>query len=255
MDRDSSSDSDSDHEQKKKGGKKDEHQTGEYISQAIIQNVAGLTIPVLNCGSIELPDPKFGCSMLFCGSTRSGKTTLLNYLFKRHFENHISVLMSNSLNSDAYDYLKKQCVTSDFYFPELLKEMYKINHETKNHYEFMAVIDDVPDKREDPEMKRLLTIYRNSRISCMICAQTATMVNKMARSNINYVFLGRMNSSSEVERNIKDYLQGHWPTTLKMTEKIRLYKQLTENYTWIVLDQINGHMFLTRLQPSQIIGT
>jgi len=86
--------------------------------------------------------------------------------------------------------------------------MYKINHETKNHYEFMAVIDDVPDKREDLEMKRLMTIYRNSRISCIVCAQTATMVNKMARSNINWVLLGRMNSSSEVERNIKDYLQG-----------------------------------------------
>ena len=220
-----------------------------------MQNVAGMNLPVLNAGSIELPDPKFGVSMLFLGSTRSGKTTLLNYFFKRHFQDHISVLMSNSLNSDAYDYLKKRTVKSDFYHTEVLKEMYKINHGTKNHYEFLAIIDDVPDKREDPEIKRLLTIYRNSRISCMICAQIATMVNKMARSNINYVFLGRMNSSSEIERNIKDYLQGHLPTTMKMTEKIRLYKQLTEFYTWIVLDQINGTMFLTRLLPSQLIGT
>jgi glutaredoxin-related protein len=136
----------------------------------------------------------------------------------------------------------------------VLKEMYKINHGTKNEYEFLAIIDDVPDKREDVEMKRLMTIYRNSRISCMVCAQTATMVNKMSRSNINYVFLGRMNSSSEIERNIKDYLQGHLPTTLKMTEKIRLYKQLTEHYQWIVLDQINGQMFMTKLQPNQLIG-
>jgi glutaredoxin-related protein len=162
--------------------------------------------------------------------------------------------MSNSLQSDAYDFLKKRCVKSDFYFSEVLKEMYKINHGTKNEYEFLAIIDDVPDKREDVEMKRLMTIYRNSRISCMVCAQTATMVNKMSRSNINYVFLGRMNSSSEIERNIKDYLQGHLPTTLKMTEKIRLYKQLTEHYQWIVLDQINGQMFMTKLQPNQLIG-
>ena len=119
----------------------------------------------------------------------------------------------------------------------------------------MAIIDDVPDKREDQEMKRLMTIYRNSRISSIVCAQTATMINKMSRSNINYVLLGRMNSSSEVERNIKDYLQGHLPTTMKMTEKIRLYKEMTDNYQWIVLDNINGHMFLTRLLPSQIIGT
>jgi glutaredoxin-related protein len=119
----------------------------------------------------------------------------------------------------------------------------------------MAIIDDVPDKREDQEMKRLMTIYRNSRISSIVCAQTATMINKMSRSNINYVLLGRMNSSSEVERNIKDYLTGHLPTKMKMSEKIQWYKQATEHYQWIVLDNINGHMFMTKLQPSQIIGT
>jgi len=231
-----------------------EHQSGRYIQEANVQNVAGINIPVLNIASIELPNPKFGVSFILCGSTRSGKTTILNYLYKAHFKNHVSVLMSNSLNSDAYDMLKKSCVTSDFYHPEVLKEMYKINHATKNHYEFFAIIDDVPDKREDSEMKRLMTIYRNSRISSIVCAQTATMVNKMARSNINFVFLGRMNSSSEIERNIKDYLQGSLPTTMKMTEKIRLYKEWTSDYKWIVLDQINGLMFLTKLQPSQLIG-
>ena len=247
--------SSSDDDSVKSKGKKEEFQRGEYITQGVMHNAGGFNIPVVNAGAIEMPDGKFGVSLMFLGSTRSGKTTLLNYFFKRHFMNHISILMSNSLNSDAYDFLKKHTIASDFYFPEILKDCYKINHETKNNYEFMAIIDDVPDKREDLEMKRLLTIYRNSRISCMICAQVNTMVNKMARSNINYVFLGRMNSSSEIEKNLKDYLQGHLPTNWKMTEKIRWYKQTCENYTWIVLDQINGLMFLTRLLPNQIIGT
>ena len=245
----------SESEDEKPKSKKDEHQGDDYMSQSIVQNVAGISMPILNIASIELPDPKFGVSFILCGSTRSGKTTILNYLYKRHFKNHISVLMSNSLNSDAYDMLKKTCATSDFYHPEILKEAYKINHATKNHYEFMMIIDDVPDKREDAEMKRLMTIYRNSCISCIVCAQTATMVAKIARSNINYVFLGRMNSSSEIERNIKDYLQGHLPTSMKMTEKIGWYKQATSHYQWIVLDQINGTMFMTKLQPSQIYGT
>ena len=250
---DSSSDSDSSVEDKK--CKKEEHQTAGYITQGIMHNIGGVQIPVLNLGSLELPHSKFGCSFVLCGSTRSGKTTLLNYLWKKHFQDHISVLMSNSLNSDAYDMLKKKCVSSDFYFPEVLKEMYKINHETKNHYEFFAIIDDVPDKREDPEMKRLMCIYRNSRISSIVCAQTATMISKMARSNINYVLLGRMNSSSEIERNIKDYLQGSLPTTMKMTEKIAWYKDATSDYKWIVMDNINGIMFLTKLQPNQLYGT
>lgn len=219
-----------------------------------MQNVCGLEIPVLNLGSLELPDQKFGCSFIVVGSTRSGKTTLLNYLFKKHFMNHISVLMSNSLQSDAYNFLKKNCITSDFYHPEVLKDMYKINHETKNHYEFMCVIDDVPDKRNDPEIKRLMTIYRNSRISCFVCAQGLTMMDKLSRGNINFVLLGRMNSSEEIERNIKSFLQGHFPTMMKMSEKIKLYRQMTENHQWLVLDQINNHFFITKLNESQLIG-
>ena len=68
---------------------KQEHQTANYISQAIVQNVGGIQLPVLNIGSIELPDPKFGVSFVLCGSTRSGKTTILNYLYKTHFKNHV----------------------------------------------------------------------------------------------------------------------------------------------------------------------
>ena len=229
-----------------------EHTT--YMENAKMQNVCGLEIPVLNLGSLELPDQKFGCSFIVVGSTRSGKTTLLNYLFKKHFMNHISVLMSNSLQSDAYNFLKKNCITSDFYHPEVLKDMYKINHETKNHYEFMCVIDDVPDKRNDPEIKRLMTIYRNSRISCFVCAQGLTMMDKLSRGNINFVLLGRMNSSEEIERNIKSFLQGHFPTMMKMSEKIKLYRQMTENHQWLVLDQINNHFFITKLNESQLIG-
>ena len=225
-----------------------------YMNESNIQNVAGVSLPVLNMASIELPDAKFGCSMIFVGSTRSGKTTLLNYLFKKHFENHISVLMSNSLNSDAYSYLKKQCVTSDWYHPEILKDLYHINHETKNKYEFMVVIDDVPDRREDTEIKRMLTIYRNSRISCMFCAQGLTMLNKLARGNINFVFLGRMNSSEEVERNIKAYLQGHLPSNMKMADKIRWYRQATEGHQWLILDQINNNFFISKLTEGQLIG-
>ena len=225
-----------------------------YMEQGVVQNVAGLTIPVLNVASIELPDAKFGCSFIIVGSTRSGKTTMLNYLFKKHFSNHISVLMSNSLQSDAYKFLKKECVSSDFYHPEILKDMYKINHATKNHYEFLTIIDDIPDKRNDPEIKRLMTIYRNSRISCFVCAQGLTMMDKLSRGNINFVFLGRMNSSEEVERNIKSFLNGHFPTHLKMTQKIQLYRQMTEHHQWIVLDQINNHFFMTKLNESQLIG-
>lgn len=226
----------------------------DYMKSSNIQKIAGISIPVLNIGALEIPHGKFGCSILCLGSTRSGKTTLLNYLFNKHFKDYISVLMSNSLNSDAYDFIKKQVVTSDHYHTQVLKDMYHINHESKNHYPFMVIIDDVPDKRGDPELKRLMSIYRNSRISCFVCIQGATMIDKTARGNINFILLGRMNSSEEVERNIKSYLMGHFPSTLKMADKIRLYRELTSNHQWIVLDQITNTIFLTKLTESQLIG-
>lgn len=227
--------------------------TNDYMSESKEVTILGYTIPVLNIGMLELPSDKFGVSILLCGSTRSGKTTFVNYLFKKHFTKYISLLMSNSLQSDAYKMLKKECMTSDFYHPEILKDLYRINHETSNHYRFLCIIDDVPDKREDPEIKRLLTIYRNSRISCIICGQGLTMMNKLARSNINLVFLGRMNSSQEVERNVKEYLTGYFPTSMNMAQKILLYKELTKNYQWIVVDNFNGQIFLTKLRPEQIV--
>ena len=238
---------------KPKEQKKDENTQGTYLGNAPVATFSGFQIPVQNIGMLELPDDKFGCSIILTGSTRSGKTTMLNYLFKRHFMSFISVLMSNSLQSDAYKMLKKHCSKADFYHPEILKEMYKINHATNNHYKFFAIIDDIPDKREDNEIKRLLTIYRNSRVSAIIAAQGLTMMNKLARSNINYVFLGRMNSSQEIERNVKEYLISYFPTSMKLAEKVNLYKALTEDYHWIVLDNINGYIFRTKLRPEQLV--
>ena len=80
------------------------------------------------------------------------------------------------------------------------------------------------------------------------------MINKTSRGNVNFVLLGRMNSSDEIERNIKGFLQGHFPTNMKMTEKIQLYRKLTEDHCWLVLDQVNNHFFITKLTSEQLIG-
>ena len=220
-----------------------------------MHRVGKFEIPVINIGSIDLPDDKFGVSFIMIGATRSGKTTLLNYIYKKFFSEHLSILMSNSLQSDAYDFIQKKVdAVSHHYHPQILKDAYHINHEAKNHYKFLMIVDDITDVRGDKEMTRLMTIYRNSRISSIVCAQTATMMSPIARSNINMVLLGRCNSSMQIERNIKDFLMGHFPTTLKMGEKIHLYKQLTADHQWILLNQIDGTMYLTKLTSSQLIG-
>lgn len=212
----------------------------------------GKELSFRNIDTLILPDDKFGCSLVFIGSTRSGKTTLLNYLFEKHFKKHMSVLMCGSLNSGSYKRLEKSCVTSDMYHSEVLKDMYAINHKTKNHYKFCCILDDITDHKGDKETLKLFTIYRNSRISTLLCAQATTMMNKTTRANINFVFLGRLNNDSEIEAVIKSYLTSFFPTRLYMAEKITLYRQLTNDHHWIVLDQVGNDIFRTKLESSQV---
>lgn len=220
--------------------------------QALSLTNKGRDLPLRGIDTLEFPPDKFGCSVVMIGSTRSGKTTILNYLYKTKFKDYLSVLMSNSLNSGSYKILEKGCVTSDMFHSEVLKDMYKINHETKNHYKFCVIIDDVTDHKGDKETLKLFTIYRNSRISTILCAQATTMMNKTTRANINFVLLGRLNNDSEIEAVVKAYLTSFFPTRLYMAEKIALYRQLTDNYHWIVIDQVGNDVFRTKLEPSQV---
>jgi hypothetical protein len=162
--------------------------------------------------------------------------------------------MSNSLNSDAYDYIKKYCMCSDFFHPEVLRDMYKINHSTGNHYKFNCIIDDIPDQRNQKELMRLLTIYRNSRITTCICIQAPTMLPPVARNNINFVFCGRLNSDGEIERTIKNFVGSYFPRGMKMEDKVALYRHLTDGHHFFLINNIDGTFYRIKLQESQLIG-
>jgi len=211
------------------------------------------TLPLRNISTLEIPPDKFGCSIVMYGSTRSGKTCMLNYLYQKLFKDYISILMSNSLQSDAYKLLKKGCITSDMYHEEMLKTMYKINHTLNNHYKFCVIIDDVTDHKMSKEMVKLFTIYRNSRISTILCAQATTMVNKTCRANINFVLLGRLNNDLEIEFCVKSYLTSFFPTTMRMAEKIMLYRQLTDDHHFLCIDMVGNDIFRTKLTEQQLL--
>jgi len=211
-------------------------------------------LPLKNVEELSVPDDKFGFSILLCASTRAGKTSMMNHLYNKYFKKHITTVMSNSLQSDAYDFVKHTAILSDLYHPEMLKSMYQINHSTKNHYKFCIILDDLTNVKNDKEYLRLLTIYRNSRLNCIVSAQGISMFNKTARGNINFVFLGRLNSDAEVEKVVKEYLISYFPRNLNLSEKIALYRALTDNHFFIVIDQVNGDVFRTKLREEQMLN-
>lgn len=196
--------------------------------------------------SFKLPDNgNSGVSLCFLGSTRSGKTTFLKHLLDKYFDKHFKVLMSNSIHAPIYKDIK-DIVKSPVYFPKLVREGYDINKETKNHYDFLYILDDVVSAKFDKELLKLLAIYRNSNLSAIVSIQSPILLNSATRGNLNYVLLGRMNSDEQIEKTIRMYLSSYLPG--KMTEKIRRYRELTEEHHWIVVDNMTGDVYRTKIK-------
>jgi len=193
----------------------------------------------------ELPE-NGGVSVALLGSTRSGKTTFLKYLLDKHFAKHLKVLMSNSIHAPIYKDMKDM-VKSPLYIPKLVKEGYMINKETKNHYDFLYILDDIVTGKFDKELLKLLAIYRNSNMSAIISIQSPILLNSATRGNLNYVMLGRMNSEEQIEKTIKMYLTSYLDGK-NMTEKIKNYKALTEDHYWIVINNLDGSIYRTKLK-------
>jgi GTPase SAR1 family protein len=195
-------------------------------------------------------DPFKAYSFCLIGATRSGKSTLLNHLIQKYMRQKINILMTESPNGDIYKEagFRQDCILCPAYIPELVKDCYLINKGTNNRYDFNFIMDDLVGFRSDKQMKKLLTIYRNSNMGVCITGQTISILDTTARFNVNYVFLGRTNADKEIENICKQFLASFFPSTMRMVDRIKTYKMMTSDYHFICLDNINGDVFLTKIK-------
>ena len=207
---------------------------------------------------MSIPDERFtlklstkgGNSIAMIGSTRSGKSTALAYILDTYFKKHLAVLMTNSPQADIYKSMK-HCIQSPQYIPKVLKDMYAINRDTNNHYDFLTILDDVvTGVKFDKEILKLLTIYRNSDMSAIITAQAVTLLNSAGRTNINFVLLFKLNSDEQIEKCVKFYLSSYFPPGMRMLDKIRYYRSATEDHHFFVVDTLNGGVYRTKIDLS-----
>lgn len=198
---------------------------------------------------LHLPDTATGgASVLMIGSTRCGKTTALKYILKKYFQDHIGVVFSESARSPAYSDMKnKNLPLSSAWVPELIKDMYKINKDTKNHYDFMVILDDMPSVKFDKELLKLTTIYRNSNLSSICCIQSPSLLTPTQKSNFNFVFLFHANTTAQMEANIKSYLRGIWPEGWNYERKIQAYAEMTADHHFIFIDNLEGKIYRCKI--------
>lgn len=195
-------------------------------------------------------DPFKAYSFCLIGATRSGKSTLTTFLIEKYMKAKINVLMTESPNAEILREpgFKNECILCPGFVPELIKDCYLINRGTNNRYPFNFIMDDLVGFRSDKQMKKLLTIYRNSNMGVCITGQTIAILDTTARFNVNFVFLGRCNADKQIEDICKQFLASFFPSDMKMVDRIKTYKLLTSDYHFICLDNINGDIFLTKVK-------
>lgn len=193
------------------------------------------------------------CSFAIIGSSKSGKTTFLKYLLKTQFDDDIKLFMTQSPQNEIYDMIKKETAFAPAYIPDLIKTCYNINKYTKNKYPFCVIVDDVVGARQDRQMTKLLCLYRNSRMSAIVCAQDLTLLSPTGRANCNNVCLFKQGTPNRVEDNVKHFLRGYFPKNLNLDEKIELYQRLTEDHAFLWINTLENTITRCRLQSSQIL--
>lgn len=193
---------------------------------------------------LEMPPVETGgCSICMIGSGRSGKTSALKWIIDKYFKKHVGTIFSQSAKAAAYKDMKYPLLPlSSAYIPELVNASYRINKETKNYYPFLYVLDDVPLAKNDKELMKSLTIYRNSGISLIQCVQTPTLISPTCRSNFTFTLLFHNNSTEQTENVCKFFLRGYFPPHTVMEEKIRWFKQATADHHFIFIDNWNGRI-------------
>ena len=113
-------------------------------------------------------------------------------------------------------------------------------------FKFNIIFDDVVNIKNDKEVMKALTIYRNSNISTFLLIQSPILLNSVARTNINYLFFFRFNSDEMIEIVIKKYLN----TWLKgrLLDKMKEYKDLTNNHKYIFIDNLEDNIVNSKLK-------
>lgn len=224
--------------------------TASETSAAVPPPASKEPTPLIPKGDVLKLEPpnNGGCSFLLVGSTRSGKSTAMLKIYEKFFKKHITLLLTHSSHADIYKPLQKSAIVSPGFFPELVNEPMTINRQTKNKYDFCLIFDDLAmDGKNDADMTKLLTIGRNSGMSAIICGQRLQMLNPTGRTNCNYVCLFRLNTDSAIKDVVETYLRSYLPPGMPMAEMIRLYKELTADHHFFLVNTLEDTIHLCRV--------
>ena len=202
--------------------------------------------------SLDMPT-NGGVSICLIGASRAGKTTLLKHIYREYFKNHISVMFSMNDQAQIYRDLPRRLMICPDYVPTIIGDMYKMNNKCNNKFDFLVITDDCVGHKikNDDQITKALTIYRNTAISTIASFQGRVLMNAVGRANCNFICIFKQNTPKEIKNVIEEYLDNYLPLEATMAEKIQYFMEATRNFQFFVIDTIQGKCYLTKLSPEQ----
>jgi hypothetical protein len=205
----------------------------------------------INC---KMPLSKFklelseetGNTIAIFGSSKSGKTTQLLEIIKKHYDkkDYITLLIAENKHSKIYSNLGPNIIKMSFLDEELIKGLHKINKKLKNKYKFCIIFDDIILMKNSTMIMSLICTMRNAHFSSILLFQSVQMLAKTNRQNINGCIFKRQNNNEAIELIMKNYLGGFVPFYgLSMDDKIKLYREATKDYKFIYLNNLSDEIF------------
>lgn len=197
----------------------------------------------------ELPrfklDENTGNSIVLVASSKRGKSTIMKELYDKHYCDNktiIPILISPTCHIGIFkdmDVIKINKFNNDTV--KLIKDLAMIQNKTCNAYEFLIMVDDCINIRYNNVLNNLILVLRNSLFSSIISIQYDKLLSKQARSSVNNVICGGLNTDESIEGILKTFFKSEMCKLVdkekpKMEDLIDKYRSIT--------DSNDGHTFL-----------
>lgn len=190
----------------------------------------------------------------FClfGASRSGKSTLIEQIWRAFFEKHITVMFLDNPKAPAYAWARKypkKIVICQGLGPMglIIIDMARFIQATlPGKFKWCFILDDVLDIRTSRVVNELLMSLRNVCISTILSIQDVKMLSVAQRNNCNNILCGSSNTPAR-RRVIVDEILGRG--FISEGE----YSELTHEHGWLCRNCIiDGPWFHLRLDLSKV---
>ena len=200
----------------------------------------------------ELYKPGEGYTTAIFGSSRSGKTTFLKWLYSNVLCHNydIKVMFSTNSHLSNYDVFKKNDGhLYDKLNNDLIRCLHAIQKKTNNYYNILLMTDDIVSEKNNPLLKEAFITYRNANISTMLSLQGSSLLDKNSRNCIHRLILMKMTSNQEIEDICERLLMSIVPVPKTVGNRIfdkkkwlyDWYIENTKDYNFIVIDLLDNY--------------